>query len=125
MAPDHGVRARGTRQRRRVTPGWGPTAGAVAVCGGAGDTCLDDAAPNGVDAHVTADLRHHPANAYLAGGGPALIDARRRATEREWLDDVAGTVRARTGLVATVFDLATDPWASHVPSALTAKEPRL
>jgi dinuclear metal center YbgI/SA1388 family protein len=97
----------------------------VAVCGGAGDTYLDDAARSGVDVYVTADLRHHPATESLAGGGPALIDASHWATERPWLDDVAGAIRGRTGLAVTVSDLVTDPWTSHVPSVLTAKEPRL
>jgi dinuclear metal center YbgI/SA1388 family protein len=111
-----GIRAAGAPDRPVVT---------VAVCGGAGDTYLDDAVRSGVDAYVTADLRHHPASEHLAGGGPALIDAPHWATERPWLDDVAGAVRDRTGLAVTVSDLATDPWTSHVPSALTAKEQRL
>jgi dinuclear metal center YbgI/SA1388 family protein len=97
----------------------------VAVCGGAGDTYLDDAACSGVDAYVTADLRHHPVSEHLAAGGPALIDAPHWATERPWLDDVAGAVRDRTGLAVTVSDLVTDPWTSHVPSAHIAKEQRL
>jgi dinuclear metal center YbgI/SA1388 family protein len=111
-----GIRAAGDPDRPVVT---------VAVCGGAGDTYLDDAVRGGVDAYVTADLRHHPASEHLAGGGPALIDAPHWATERPWLDDVAGAVRDRTGLAVTVSDLATDPWTNHVPSALTAKEQRL
>jgi putative NIF3 family GTP cyclohydrolase 1 type 2 len=82
-------------------------------------------AAGGADAYVTADLRHHPASEHLAGGGPALIDAPHWATERPWLDDVAGAVRDHTGLAVTVSDLVTDPWTSHVPSVLTAKEPRL
>jgi dinuclear metal center YbgI/SA1388 family protein len=111
-----GIRAAGDPDRPVAT---------VAVCGGAGDTYLDDAARSGVDVYVTADLRHHPASESLAGGGPALIDAPHWATERPWLDDVAGAVRARTGLAVAVSDLVTDPWTSHVPSVLTAKEPRL
>jgi putative NIF3 family GTP cyclohydrolase 1 type 2 len=106
----------------------------VAVCGGTGDTCLDGAARSRVDAYVTAVVRHHPAIAHVAGGAPALIaashgttltDASHGTTERPWLDDVAGSVRARTGPAVTVLDLAADPWASHVPSVLTAKEQRL
>jgi dinuclear metal center YbgI/SA1388 family protein len=111
-----GIRAAGDPDRAVVT---------VAVCGGAGDTYLDDAACSGVDAYVTADLRHHPASEHLAAIGPALIDAPHWATERPWLDDVAGAVRDRTGLAVTVSDLVTDPWTSHVPSVLTAKEQRL
>ena len=59
----------------------------VAVCGGAGDAFLADAAAAGADAYLTADLRHHPASEHLAGGGPALLDAAHWATERPWLDD--------------------------------------
>ncbi|KJK39193.1 hypothetical protein UK23_40810, partial [Lentzea aerocolonigenes] len=46
----------------------------VAVCGGAGDSYLATAARAGVDAYVTADLRHHPASEHIESGGPALVD---------------------------------------------------
>ena len=42
----------------------------VAVCGGAGDSALGAAAAAGVDAYVTADLRHHPASEHLLAGRP-------------------------------------------------------
>ena len=61
----------------------------VAVCGGAGDSLLSDAAMAGVDVFVTADLRHHPASEHLAEGGPALIDAGHWATEWPWLPKAA------------------------------------
>ena len=88
----------------------------VAVCGGAGDSYLTDARNAGVDAYLTADLRHHPASEHLADGGPALVDAAHWATERPWLDEVADAVRARTGLATVVSDLDTDPWTMHEPS---------
>jgi putative NIF3 family GTP cyclohydrolase 1 type 2 len=87
----------------------------VAVCGGAGDAYLADARAAGVDVYLTADLRHHPVSEYLAEPGPALVDATHWATERPWLDDVAGMLRA-AGLTATVSDLDTDPWQWHEPS---------
>ena len=50
----------------------------VAVCGGAGDSALGAAAAAGVDAYVTADLRHHPARSTAAAAPPA----RRWSTSR-------------------------------------------
>ncbi len=88
------------------------TVRSVAVCGGAGDTYLADAADAGADVFLTADLRHHPAGEHLARGGPALIDAAHWATERPWLDTVA---RQLSELVDDVIvsDIDTDPWTIH------------
>ena len=93
----------------------------VAVCGGAGDTYLDDAAAAGADVYLTADLRHHPVSEHLARGGPALIDAAHWATERPWLDTVA---RQLSGLVddVTVSDIDTDPWTIHQNSGVKRVE---
>jgi dinuclear metal center YbgI/SA1388 family protein len=88
----------------------------VAVCGGAGDTYLADAAAAGVDAYLTADLRHHPASEQLAGAGPALLDAAHWATERPWLDDLAAILRDTLAVEALVSDLDTDPWTVHAAS---------
>jgi dinuclear metal center YbgI/SA1388 family protein len=85
----------------------------VAVSGGAGDPFLADAKRAGVDAYLTADLRHHPASEHLAGDGPALIDAAHWATERPWLDDVAAYLRTEAGVETVVSDLVTDPWTLH------------
>jgi dinuclear metal center YbgI/SA1388 family protein len=103
-----GVRAAGDPER---------TISTVAVCGGAGDGFLADATAAGVDAYLTADLRHHPASEHLAGHGPALLDAAHWATERPWLDDVAGYLAAETGVATLVSDLDTDPWTLHAASA--------
>ncbi|MBA3488874.1 MAG: Nif3-like dinuclear metal center hexameric protein [Longispora sp.] len=97
---------------------WGIRAGGdphrpvrtMAVCGGAGDTFLAAAQAAGVDAYLTADLRHHPASEYLADVGPALIDAAHWATERPWLDDLARRMRNEAGLDTVVSDVVTDPW---------------
>jgi len=102
-----GVRAAGDPERLIRT---------VAVCGGAGDTYLADAAAAGADAYLTADLRHHPASEHLAGGGPALLDAAHWATERPWLDDLADELRTALGVTAVVSDLDTDPWTVHADS---------
>ncbi|MEV4534727.1 Nif3-like dinuclear metal center hexameric protein [Asanoa sp. NPDC049518] len=103
-----GVRAAGDPDRVIET---------VAVCGGAGDSFLAAAAAAGVDAYLTADLRHHPASEAVAGGGPALLDAAHWATERPWLDDLAAFLRATLEVDVLVSDLDTDPWTLHATSA--------
>ncbi|MBY8873896.1 Nif3-like dinuclear metal center hexameric protein [Micromonospora sp. PLK6-60] len=99
-----GVRAAGDPDR---------TVRTLAVSGGSGDSFLAAATAAGVDAFLTADLRHHPAGEHLAAGGPALLDAAHWATERPWLDDLAGHLRAALGVETTVSDLDTDPWTVH------------
>jgi len=99
-----GIRAAGDPDQRIET---------VAVCGGAGDGFLADAAAAGVDAYLTADLRHHPASDAVADGGPALLDAAHWATERPWLDDLADFLRTAVGVTAVVSDVDTDPWTLH------------
>ncbi|MEV0681091.1 Nif3-like dinuclear metal center hexameric protein [Actinosynnema sp. NPDC050436] len=98
-----GVRAAGDPERmvRRV-----------AVCGGAGDSYLADAARAGVDAYVTADLRHHPAGEHLARGGPALVDVAHWAGEWPWCGQAADIVRAALGgtVDTLVSTRRTDPW---------------
>jgi dinuclear metal center YbgI/SA1388 family protein len=98
-----GVRASGDPDRRIAM---------LAVSGGAGDSYLAEAAAAGVDAYLTADLRHHPASEHLARGGPALIDAAHWATERPWLDTVAEQLSSLTDDVH-VSDIDTDPWTLH------------
>ena len=85
----------------------------LAVSGGSGDGFLADATAAGVDAFLTADLRHHPAGEHLAAGGPALLDAAHWATERPWLDDLAAYLREALGVETLVSDLDTDPWTVH------------
>src|SRR6266545_3484048 len=100
-----GVRAAGEPGRRIEI---------VAVCGGAGDAYLADAAAAGVDAYLTADLRHHPVSEHLAAGGPALLDAAHWATERPWLDEPAELVRAAMGVDTIISEVPTDVWTlSH------------
>ena len=88
----------------------------VAVCGGAGDSLLATVRSAGVDAYVTADLRHHPASEHVEEDGPALVDVAHWATEWPWLTDAARllgeTVHSRTGATVetAVSTLVTDPW---------------
>ena len=93
----------------------------VAVCGGAGDSLLPDAAASGVDAFVTADLRHHPASEHLLADGPALVDPGHWASEWPWLPRAAARLTeelARHGTTVETFvsTLVTDPVGGHVPS---------
>ncbi|PSL54453.1 dinuclear metal center YbgI/SA1388 family protein [Saccharothrix carnea] len=90
----------------------------VAVCGGAGDSYLTAAARAGVDAYVTADLRHHPAGEHLAAGGPALVDVAHWASEWPWCGQAAHVVRTALGgtVEVLVSTRRTDPWTVGVTS---------
>ncbi|MCI2424341.1 Nif3-like dinuclear metal center hexameric protein [Saccharopolyspora sp. K220] len=97
----------------------------VAVCGGAGDSYLATAVAAGVDAYVTADLRHHPAGEHIARADvpgtdvPALVDVAHWASEWPWCQQAADTVAA--ALPDTVEVLVstrrTDPWTVHAGAA--------
>ncbi|CAN5159700.1 Nif3-like dinuclear metal center hexameric protein [soil metagenome] len=87
----------------------------VALCGGAGDSLLNELEVLAADVYVTSDLRHHPAseakeNARISDG-PALIDISHWASEWLWLDVAAAELRdALPGITVTVSELRTDPW---------------
>jgi dinuclear metal center YbgI/SA1388 family protein len=95
----------------------------LAVCGGAGDSLLGAATAAGADAYLTSDLRHHPAGEHLAAGGPALLDVAHWASERPWLDEVAGWLRSCFPIDTIVSDLDTDPWTVHAGSSAHAAGP--
>lgn len=84
----------------------------VAVCGGAGDSLLDAVRAAGVQAYVTADLRHHPADEHLRASGVGLIDVGHWTSEYPWCAQAAGVIQRRFGraLPVTVCPLRTDPW---------------
>lgn len=90
----------------------------VAVCGGAGDDreLLAAVRAAGVDAYVTADLRHHPAAEAMEqarfGGGPALVDVAHFASEWPWLSVAAGLLAGGT-VETRVSTIVTDPWTAH------------
>ena len=88
------------------------TVSRVAVCGGAGDSLLAAAAAAGVQAYVTADLRHHPADEHRRVSAVGLVDVAHWASENPWCSQAAGVVRAHFGaaLPVTVCPLRTDPW---------------
>jgi dinuclear metal center YbgI/SA1388 family protein len=101
-----GVRVAGAYEARVRT---------VAICAGAGDSLLSEAAVLSADAYITSDLRHHPASEFREnsriGGGPALLDVSHWASEWLWLDIAAEQLRAALpGVSITVSELRTDPW---------------
>ncbi|TDU87295.1 dinuclear metal center YbgI/SA1388 family protein [Kribbella voronezhensis] len=106
----HGVRVSGDLQRRVES---------VAVVGGAGDSEFDRVRAAGVDAYVTADLRHHPATEARAyDEGPALIDVAHWASEWPWLEDAERLVADRLAsrgftISTTVSTICTDAWTAR------------
>ncbi|MCI4675356.1 Nif3-like dinuclear metal center hexameric protein [Candidatus Mycolicibacterium alkanivorans] len=91
----------------------------VAVCGGAGDSLLAAASAAGVDAYVTADLRHHPADEHRRAGGVALVDVAHWASEYPWCAQVADLLTSQFGsaLPVAVSGIRTDPWNIEFQSA--------
>ena len=103
----------------------------VAVVGGSGDSLFDAVRASGVDAYVTADLRHHPASElreraeFEAGADgvarPWLVDVAHFASEWPWLpraaaDLAADLAAAGTTVVTGVSTLRTDPWTARLAS---------
>ncbi|GGW43765.1 Nif3-like dinuclear metal center hexameric protein [Streptomyces griseoloalbus] len=97
----------------------------VAVSGGSGDSLFDHVRAAGVDAFLTADLRHHPAAEFMAARTPsplALLDAAHWATEWPWCELAAAQLdeisdRHGWGLRVHVSKTVTDPWTAHAASA--------
>ena len=88
------------------------TVSRVAVCGGAGDSLLGAVAAAGVQAYVTADLRHHPADEHRRTSQVALVDVAHWASEFPWCAQAAGVLRGHFGdrLPVRVCMVRTDPW---------------
>ncbi|MFP5416304.1 MAG: Nif3-like dinuclear metal center hexameric protein [Actinomycetes bacterium] len=121
-----------TRLAHRLAAGVPTTAGGVrlggdphrlvstvAVLGGAGDSMLDAARAAGVDCYVTGDLRHHPAQDFLAhDDAPTLIDVPHWAAEWTWLPRAEAALHAAASdagvrLASTVSHIVTDPWVAR------------
>ncbi|MGW3114112.1 Nif3-like dinuclear metal center hexameric protein [Streptomyces sp. NPDC001091] len=100
----------------------------VAVSGGSGDSLLDRVRAAGVDAFLTADLRHHPASEFAASTAErplALLDAAHWATEWPWCELAAAELdqisdRHGWGLRVHVSTTVTDPWTAHAASPVTS-----
>ncbi|MEU7313265.1 Nif3-like dinuclear metal center hexameric protein [Streptomyces sp. NPDC007083] len=93
----------------------------IAVCGGSGDSLFETVRAAGVDAYLTADLRHHPASEAREHSPLALLDAAHFATEWPWCEQAAAQLDAvaeREGwdLRTEVSRTVTDPWTAHAPS---------
>ncbi|MEU9973475.1 Nif3-like dinuclear metal center hexameric protein [Streptomyces sp. NPDC051014] len=93
----------------------------VAVSGGSGDSLFDAVRAAGVDAFLTADLRHHPASEAVSHSPLALLDAAHWATEWPWCELAAAQLdeisdRHGWDLRVHVSTTVTDPWTSHSPS---------
>jgi dinuclear metal center YbgI/SA1388 family protein len=88
------------------------TVSRVAVCGGAGDSLLNTVADAGVQAYVTADLRHHPADEHTRASDVALVDVAHWASEFPWCTQAADLLRSHFGdaLPVRVSAIRTDPW---------------
>ncbi|MFD7235386.1 Nif3-like dinuclear metal center hexameric protein [Streptomyces syringium] len=97
----------------------------VAVCGGSGDSLFDDVRAAGVDAYVTADLRHHPASEAQHHSPLALVDAAHWATEWPWIEQAAAQLdeisdRHGWGLRTHISRTVTDPWTAHAASSASS-----
>ena len=99
----------------------------VAVVGGSGDSFFDAVRASGVDAYVTADLRHHPVSElreraeHDGSSTPYLVDVAHFASEWPWLAYAARDLgqdvgAAGTTVVTRVSTVSTDPWTGRVPS---------
>lgn len=84
----------------------------VAVCGGAGDSLLGAAVAADVQAYVTADLRHHPADEHRRRSPMALVDVAHWASEYPWCAQAAGVLASAFGaaLPVRISAVRTDPW---------------
>ncbi|MFD9861621.1 Nif3-like dinuclear metal center hexameric protein [Streptomyces alboflavus] len=96
----------------------------VAVSGGSGDSLFDAVRAAGVDAFLTADLRHHPVSEARAQAPLALLDAAHWATEWPWCELAAAQLdeisdRHGWGLRVHVSKTVTDPWTAHAASSTT------
>ena len=88
----------------------------VALCGGAGDSFIEDAYASGADVYITSDLRHHPVQEILEraraeGRSFSLIDISHWAAEWIWLEWAAEDIHGRFASVQVVVsELRTDAW---------------
>ncbi|MFF4405773.1 Nif3-like dinuclear metal center hexameric protein [Streptomyces sp. NPDC001262] len=110
-----------TAQGIRVAGDPARTIRTVAVCGGSGDSLFAEVRAAGVDAYVTADLRHHPASEAQQHSPLALVDAAHWATEWPWTEQAAAQLdeisdRHGWGLRTHVSRTVTDPWTAHAAS---------
>ena len=100
----------------------------VAVCGGAGDSLLEELDPD-IDVYVTSDLRHHRAQDFLLDSNTCLVDIPHWAGEWLWLHQAAQFLSedlhaAGTPVDVRVSEIRTSPWVQASPlvaAVLTAQ----
>jgi dinuclear metal center YbgI/SA1388 family protein len=92
----------------------------IALCGGAGDSLLDAVARADVQAYLTADLRHHPADEHRRASDVALVDVAHWASEYPWCGQAATLLRNWFGdsVPVRVSSVRTDPWNIKIPSTI-------
>ncbi|MFC4493045.1 Nif3-like dinuclear metal center hexameric protein [Streptomyces ovatisporus] len=113
-----GIRAAGEPDR---------TVRTIAVCGGSGDGLFAEVRAAGVDAYLTADLRHHPASEAREHSPLALLDAAHFATEWPWCEQAAAQLdeisdRHGWDLRTHVSRAVTDPWTAHAASGAASTD---
>ncbi|MGW0776294.1 Nif3-like dinuclear metal center hexameric protein [Streptomyces sp. NPDC002835] len=111
-----------TAQGIRLAGDPDATVRTVAVSGGSGDSLFEQVRAAGVDAFLTADLRHHPASEATQHSPLGLVDAAHWATEWPWCEQAAAQLDAisdRHGwdLRVHVSGTVTDPWSAHHDSS--------
>jgi dinuclear metal center YbgI/SA1388 family protein len=96
----------------KVAGDFGNRISTVALCGGAGDSFLNDAQHAGADVYITSDLRHHPAqDSRETAPNMALIDISHWAAESLWLEVAAAQLAERLPQMEfVVSQQRTDPW---------------
>ncbi|WP_329068706.1 Nif3-like dinuclear metal center hexameric protein [Streptomyces sp. NBC_01429] len=95
----------------------------VAVSGGSGDSLFEHVRAAGVDAFLTADLRHHPVSEATQHSPLGLVDAAHWATEWPWCEQAAAQLdeisdRHGWDLRVHVSRTVTDPWSAHHASSV-------
>ena len=124
LSGQHGAAADLVGSARRRRPGG--VVSRVAVCGGAGDSLLGAAAAADVQAYLTADLRHHPADEHRRASDVALIDVAHWASEFPWCAQAADVLRSafRCGATGACAGSAPTPGTSTTPAGERKHESR-
>jgi putative NIF3 family GTP cyclohydrolase 1 type 2 len=94
----------------------------IAVCGGAGDSLLEEL-DSDIDVYVTSDLRHHRAQDFLLDADTCLIDIPHWAGEWIWLNQVAEFLSEDLHKEGAPVDVRisgtpTSPWVQSLPSVV-------
>lgn len=90
----------------------------VALCGGAGDSFIQDAFESGADVFITSDLRHHVTLDAISQPRHvpfAVIDVSHWAAESLWLSVAAEQLAEQLKDVEFVLsEIVTDPWVFSI-----------